>query len=286
MVLYSRADTWLGWGEAREADRPLTSLGRIFELSYHGLSHTFRGLMKSKKSPPKGRLVTNVVPILLCALLVGSYGRFASAAQVASPRLAVAPARASQGTGNNIRPVTPGNFDNQFTLADINVSDTIVLRGVDAYHSVYFSVPQTEVVKSATMHIRYHFSPGLLPDISHLKVSLNGTLFATLPVTTRPAFVSPSGDLTPEQKVAEQQSLNVTRNESGALLEATLPMPSDVLVHTNELQFEFIGHYTFQCEDPSHSTLWSHVDNTSTIELGGALLPLQNDLSLLPAAVL
>ena len=160
--------------------------------------------------------------------------------------------------------------------------DTIVLRGVDAYHSVSFSIPQTQVVKTATMHLKYHFSPGLLPDISHLKVSLNGTLFATLPVTKRPTLISPTGDLTPEQKVAEQQVLNVTRNENNALLEATLTLPAELLVHQNELTFEFIGHYTYECEDPSHSTLWSHVDSDSTIELAGSLLPLQNDLSILP----
>ncbi len=56
-------------------------------------------------------------------------------------------------------------------------------------------------------------------------------------------------------------------------------MPAEMLVHKNELTFEFIGHYTFKCEDPSHSTLWSHVDANSTIELAGSLLPLQNDLS-------
>ena len=178
--------------------------------------------------------------------------------------------------------MAPGNFDNIFTLADVGVPDTIVLRGVDAYHSIQFSVPQTQVIKTATMHIRYHFSPGLLPDISHLKLSLNGTLFATLPVNTHPMSANPGSDLTPEQKVAEQQVLNVTRNENNALLEATLNMPAEMLVHQNELTCEIIGHYTYQCEDPSHSTLWSHVDANSTIELAGSLLPLQNDLSLLP----
>ena len=47
--------------------------------------------------------------------------------------------------------MAPGNFDNIFTLADLGVPDTIVLRGVDAYHTVYFSLPQTQVVKTATM---------------------------------------------------------------------------------------------------------------------------------------
>ncbi|ADW69097.1 UDP-forming cellulose synthase catalytic subunit [Granulicella tundricola] len=292
MVLYSRADTWLGWGEAREADRPLFSLLRIFQLSYHGLSQTIRGLMRNKKSTPKGKFATNVAPLLLFALLAGFSGRHASA-QVQSSRYmgvpnstsatAEVPRPATFGPGAPApKPVAPGAFDNTFQLADVGVPDTIVLRGVDAYHSVFFSLPQTQVVKTAKMHLRYHFSPGLIPDISHLNVSLNGTLFATLPVKTRPDYVNPNSDLTPSQKVAEQQVLNVTRNENNALLEADLVLPADMLVHSNELTFEFIGHYTFQCEDPSHTTLWSHVDASSTIELAGALLPLSNDLKLLP----
>ena len=296
MVLYSRADTWLGWGEERESDRPLKSLGRIFRISLHGLNITARGMMTTrKKKSPKGRLAASAAPLLLLALSIGTLGtltRTAVAAQVVATPPLVAPAGAADATasaaplssgvdgGVSAHPVAPGNFDNIFSLADVGVPDTIVLRGVDAYHTVPFSVPQTEVIKTATMHLRYHFSPGLLPDISHLKVSLNGTLFATLPVTTRP--MSLSSDLSPEAKTAESQVLNVTRNENNALLEATLTLPADMLVHQNELTFEFIGHYTFQCEDPSHSTLWSHVDTSSTIELAGSLLPLHNDLSLLP----
>ena len=291
MVLYSRADTWLGWGEERESDRPLKSLGRILRLSLHGLNITVRGLMTTtKKSSPKGRLAASAAPLLLLAILATTWTSTAFGAQVATtPPLAAPPAVASPspnplspGIDRGVRahPVPPGNFDNTFSLADVGVPDTIVLRGVDAYHTVPFSVPQTEVIHTATMHLRYHFSPGLLPSISHLKVSLNGTLFATLPVATRP--VSLSSDLNPEEKTAASQMLNVTRNETNALLEATLTLPADMLVHQNELTFEFIGHYTFQCEDPSHSTLWSHVDTSSTIELAGSLLPLHNDLSLLP----
>ncbi len=290
MVLYSRADTWLGWGEAREADRPLLSLYRIMQLSFHGLVHTFRGLMKNKKTPPKGRLATSVAPLLLFALLTASavHSAFGQKRHLARPQPQLQPQviqtlsqpNGSMDSGLPQKPVPPGSFDNLFALTDVNVPDTIVLRGVDAYHSVFFSVPQTQVVKTAKFHIKYHFSPGLIPDISHLKVSLNGTLFATLPVTTQPTQLNP--DLTPEQKVAEQQVLSVTRNENNALLEATLTMPAEMLVHSNELTFEFIGHYTLQCEDPSHSTLWSHVDSSSTIELAGSLLPLQNDLKLLP----
>ena len=288
MVLYSRADTWLGWGEQREADRPLKSLERILRLSWHGLDITVRGLMTTtkKKKSPKGRLATSAAPLLLLALMILTWTTTAFGAQVAAtpPLAAAIPVFTSLNSGLDrgvsAHAIAPGNFDNTFSLAEVGVPATIVLRGVDAYHTVPFSVPQTEVIKTATMHLRYHFSPGLLPSISHLKVSLNGTLFATLPVATPP--IALSGDLSPEEKTAASQALNVTRNENNALLEATLTLPADLLVHQNELTFEFIGHYTFQCEDPSHSTLWSHVDTSSTIELAGSLLPLRNDLSLLP----
>jgi len=277
MVLYSRADTWLGWGETREADRPLRSLGRIFQLALHGLSLTIRGLMKTKKkNQPKGKLVTSIVPLLLLVLFAGT-GNLVGQLQPI-PQSSAMSDNASPVTDGGIQahPVAPGTFDNIFTLADIGVPDTIVLRGVDAYHTVYFSIPQTQVVKTATMKLHYHFSPGLIPSLSHLKVSLNGTLFATLAVNTPPVPPSPS---TAGQR-ADNQSLSVTENN--VLLEATLTLPAEMLVHDNQLTFEFVGHYTMECEDPSHTTLWSHVDPTTTIQLAGSLLPLHNDLKLLP----
>src|SRR5271170_474911 len=69
MVLYSRADTWLGWGETREPDRPLTSLGRIFKLAFRGLKQVLGGWFKSRKSPSNGKLTPSVVPLLVLAVL-------------------------------------------------------------------------------------------------------------------------------------------------------------------------------------------------------------------------
>ena len=307
-VLYSRADTWLGWGESRSPDRPLRSLGLIMLLAVHGLRETGRGLLTRPKrgaaAAPAGKLATNIAPLaMLCALGLGLLGAHAAAAQGPTIQASGASNQAQlQVPGKNLpgknlpgtqgaatasaplgRTLPAGQFDNVFTLSDIGTADTIVMRGVDAYHSLYFSVPQTQVVKTATMRLRYHFSPGLLPALSHLKVSVNGTLFATLPVTTQPLISGAPADLTPEEKIAESQQLAVRRaGENSAQLEATLEMPADMLVHDNQITFEFIGHYTLQCEDPSHSTLWAHVDANSSIELQGNLLPLQDDLKLLP----
>jgi cellulose synthase (UDP-forming) len=279
MILYSRADTWLGWGKAREADRPLRSMGRIVRLSVHGMAQTVRGLTRAKRmsgvGKSKARLAADVAPTILLVLLAGAAApRGAHAAQLAHRTTSVAAYTGRQAAGT---------FDNVFTLGDIEAPETVVLRGVDASHSVYFSMPRNEVVKTATMRLRYHFSPGLLPGISNLKVSLNGTLFATLPVTTVSKSAAQVGDLTPEEKVAASHTLSASRpGEQNALLEATLNIPAELLVRDNQLTFEFIGHYTTQCEDPSNSTLWSHVDANTSIELAGSLLPLPDDLNLLP----
>jgi cellulose synthase (UDP-forming) len=180
--------------------------------------------------------------------------------------------------------VSAGHFDNLVKFSDINVPSTIELRGVDAYSSVYFSLPQTQVVKGATMHLKYHLSPGLIPQLSYLKVSINGVVFATLPVTTRPVLRNSALESAANQASSQavNQAVNEQHEQSNAVLEATLPLPADMLVHDNQLSFEFIGHYTTDCEDPSQSTLWSDIDNDSTLELSGDLLPLRNDLKLLP----
>ena len=238
MVLYSRADTWLGWGESREIDRPLISMWRILQLSGHGLNKTVRGMMTTRSKAPRAKLATSVVPLLLLSLLLSNllpgitpvtHAQTRAAPIVAPPSgvavgadgtvltTGVPPnAAAALVPGNDggiqARPVAPGTFDNIFTLADVGVPDTVVLRGVDAYHSVYFSVPQTQVVRTATMKLRYHFSPGLLPELSHLKVSLNGTLFATLPVTVAPLLQRNHGERS--QFVAEIELTKHSRSNA------------------------------------------------------------------------
>jgi cellulose synthase (UDP-forming) len=268
MILYSRADTWLGWIESPEADKPITSLGKIFKLSFNGIRQTLRDETK-----PRTKLATSILPLVLFAVLAS-----AGSSQVHAPNVPLTvQSQPSAPTGQALKTVatpaspTPvGTFDNILTLADVGVSGTIVLHGVDASNTVRFSLPQTQIVKTATMRLRYHFSPGLLPSISHLKVSLNGTLFATVPVTLQPSAESASTTATG------------TRNENNSLLETTLTLPAEALARSNELTFEFVGHYATKCEDPSNSTLWSHVDNTSTIEFTGTLAPLPDDLKSLP----
>jgi cellulose synthase (UDP-forming) len=298
MVLYSRADTWLGWGEGREPDRPLKSLARIFRLAMLGFRQALQSLTKKKRATPKVRLAANTIaPLLLFAALAGTATLKAQpqpssppSPQATHPALAAVtpskPTPAATGTTHaetesSSHTPAPGTFDNVLALSQIGVPNPIELHGVDASRTVHLSLPQTQVVKTATLKLRYHFSPALLPSLSHLKVSLNGALVATLAVNAQPAPTAPPATAA-GQSAMKNQTAALSPGEDGSLLEATLILPAEKLARDNDLTFEFIGHYAPKCEDPSHSTLWSEVDNSSTLELAGSLLPLHNDLKLLP----
>jgi cellulose synthase (UDP-forming) len=266
IVLYSRADTWLGWGESREVDQPMKSLGRIFKISFQGLIMTFQSLFlkekpgsgtkaKSSKGKPQakgaGKPDTKskaAVPtaraahlLLLAAVLGGSVLNLLGQA----PGSAGAIPSGSQ-------------FHDSFTLADTG-SGPIEMHGIDSQHSTFFTLPQTHVVKTAKIHIYYSFSPSLLSQLSHMQLILNGTLFATLPI--------PPGE---------------TPATGSKLEEADISIPPELLVRKNVFTIEFIGHYVMVCEDPSNTTLWARVGTGTRLEFTGDILPLADDLKQLP----
>jgi len=259
MVVYSRADSWLGWGESRESDNVLHSLGRIFQISMHGLFSTFRSLFTDKdnqggKSSSLSIARTSAL-FALAALLLGGAHCMRGQAQASA-----GPLRGASADKNLA--VTPGHYQDTFTLSDTG-SPQIELHGIDSMHSIYFTLPETHVVRTARIHVYYAFSPSLLPQLSHLKLILNGTLFATIQPTPGQVGGSDSRDA-----------------------EAEFSIPTDLLVHNNTLTIEFIGHYTMVCEDPANTTLWARVHRTTFIDISGDLLPLADDLKQLPVPFL
>ncbi|MFY9748262.1 MAG: UDP-forming cellulose synthase catalytic subunit [Acidobacteriaceae bacterium] len=264
MVLFSRADSWLGWGESREVDQPLRSLGRIIRIAFRGLGMAFSSMRPHRNGQQnkrkKAQLTAESLILLLALGLAGWGARARAQTSDATPPAAAATAPAEATTP--AATTTPaagslaGSFKSEQNLFDLGVPGPINLRGTDAYDTIYFAIPQNEVVKQASMHLYYHFSPSLIPSQSHLKVMLNGTVFATLPV--------------PETA------------SNGAVIESDVVVPPDLLVRNNNLTFEFIGHYAQTCEDPTNSALWAHVDLNTRIAIAGDLLPLADDLKQLP----
>ncbi|MBP6895256.1 MAG: cellulose biosynthesis cyclic di-GMP-binding regulatory protein BcsB [Pseudacidovorax sp.] len=141
------------------------------------------------------------------------------------------------------------------TLRQLGVDYAIQLRGTSGAVGIPFSVRADELVTGGSLRLNYTFSPALIPALSHLKVSVNDVVLATLPVDPAAA---------------------------GRPQTAEIAIDRRLVTEFNRLVVELVGHYTRDCEDPNHSSLWAAIDSGSTLRLSVQPLTLDNDLRLLP----
>jgi cellulose synthase (UDP-forming) len=164
-AIYSRADSWLGWGESREVDRPLRSLARILKLSVQGFGIALGSLFQGRSRPKLDRatLANRISCLWLPALLL--------------PGLL-----ALQCRGESLPSTPPSQFPNQFndqfTLRDTGVRAPIQLYGRVTSHTVNFSLSQTELPQKASLHVYYRLAPNHAGQA--MRVLLNGTEVTTL----------------------------------------------------------------------------------------------------------
>jgi len=142
------------------------------------------------------------------------------------------------------------------SLRQLGANFPLQLRGVQGSGGVPFSVRSDEVVTSAKLKLKYAYSPALLANISHINVRVN-------------------------QEVA--QTIAVPREQAGTDLQTEVNIPVRMITDFNRLDIELIGHYTLDCEDPVHTSLWASIANQSELELTVAPIALPDDLNLLPA---
>ena len=265
MVLYSRADSWIDWGRARRPDNILGSLRRIFQISFQGLAQSFQTLIGARdeaaqnKSAPRSVIGPAILVLFAAMLAAPSHPLNAQPSSSASPASTL-PGAAKPAVPANAGPdIPPGQYRDIFSLNDAG-SSPIEMHGTASRHDIFFRLPRTHSVRSAKIHISYAFSPGLLANMSHLQLLMNGTLFATI-------------DPTP----VEAHGLD------GHDLEADFEIPAALLEHSNTLTIQFIGHYTTTCEDPANATLWARVERNSSVDIQGVLARASNDLQSLPA---
>ncbi len=163
---------------------------------------------------------------------------------------------ASPGATSAAHPAAaPFEADQAYTLKQLGAQYPLNLRGVDSSNTLNFSVRNDRVVTGARLDLRYAYSPALLSDISHINVLINDEVAATIPVP---------------------------RETAGTNLQRTVEIPSYLITAYNDLRLQLIGHYTLNCEDPLHSSLWANISNHSELELATAPLQLPNDLANLP----
>lgn len=155
----------------------------------------------------------------------------------------------------NEPPLNSELFTYKLSLKELGATYPLNLRGVEGSDTVEFSVRPDEVVTKALLDIRYVYSPALLTEYSHINVLLNDEVAMSLPMSSE---------------------------EAGTSIKQQLDLPTYLITEKNRLRLQLIGHYTLECEDPMHSSLWANISNLSEILLTTDSVELPNDLSLLP----
>ncbi|MBY4695595.1 cellulose biosynthesis cyclic di-GMP-binding regulatory protein BcsB [Burkholderia latens] len=213
----------------------------------------------------------------LFVLSVAAFGAFHAAALSAAPVPAVAAASAASTTpatpalasGASVPPfaVAPAAASApaaglpattvRLPFASLGAFDPVHLRGADDARTINAGVRLDRVVTGARLRLTYAYSPSLVFPMSHLKVSVNGEVVATVP------FDAP---------------------RAGRMVTQDIPIDPRYFSDYNQIGLRLIAHYTLDhCEDPSNSALWADVSPTSELILDEAPVRLPNDLALLPA---
>ncbi|AXK65226.1 cellulose biosynthesis cyclic di-GMP-binding regulatory protein BcsB [Burkholderia sp. IDO3] len=142
-------------------------------------------------------------------------------------------------------------------FASLGAFDPLRLRGADDARTINAGVRLDRVVTGARLRLTYAYSPSLVFPMSHLKVSVNGEVVATVP------FDAP---------------------HAGRTVTQDIPIDPRYFSDFNQIGLRLIAHYTLDhCEDPSNSALWADVSPTSELLLDESPVRLPNDLALLPA---
>ena len=134
-------------------------------------------------------------------------------------------------------------------------SGPIELHGVQAIGGINVGSRMDQVIVAAKLRLHMTYSPSMLPDLSHLRVSLNGQVLA---------------------------AVALPREQAGREIEREIVLDPRYFSDYNQIRFDLIGHYTLECEDPQHSSLWATLSPRSELELTVRPLELRNDLALLP----
>ncbi|MFT8735897.1 MAG: cellulose biosynthesis cyclic di-GMP-binding regulatory protein BcsB [Zymomonas mobilis] len=195
-----------------------------------------------------------VASLMLLTLSGASYSQIAGAASV--KRTARASADVTAAAVDTL-PVPATAHQGRLSFESIGVGQTIHLVGVNGEMGIPFGLRNDETVAKASLRLSVSYSPALLSDLSHLIILVNNEIIRSVPL--------------------------LRENANG--LEIVIPVdPAIFLPGENRINLRFIGHYTRDCEDPVHSSLWMNISNKrSFLDLEMVKTPLQADLERLPA---
>jgi len=200
--------------------------------------------------------------LLLISVLAGAEG-MSESMPASTPIPDSAPASATPSLPTDVAQATVDSTVNPDTLpveirhltfAKLG-QPVLRLRSSNGRGSVSFGIRADELVTKATLTLHFMYSPALIPVQSHIKVLLNDEIFGVIPIT---------------------------KEDAGHTLTQVFEIDPRFISDFNKIVLDFVGHYTNECEDSLHSSLWADVSGTSELQLSVRPVVQKNDLAKLP----
>ncbi len=267
--MFGRADAWLDWRDREVRDKPLKAMAMIFRISLIGSAKFWRWAGKqSLAAIGMGRKASGSAAMVVAAVLLAGNASDARAQVVDTPP-AAEPAGTPALSKSSVDPfataaVSKPTSDRavhettrKLTFAELGVGFPMRLSTVFAQASVSVPLRRDQVVTAARLRLKYAYSPSLVGRFSSLTALVNDEVVDTF--TLDPA--------------------------TAARAERVIDINPALFLEFNQIRFDGVMHYVDterECEDPTHSSLWSLISNQSTLELTLASLPQPANLSRLP----
>ena len=261
-VSFGRADAWLNWREDRDIDHPAKSAMEVMRYGWKGIISIFGmgGVAlknvqkeKSKDEEEHTKKTAGAVAAVLLAVSTMMVSNDLQALEVEKVFSQETEAQ-EQDLPSQSRAGTKSQ-DLKVSFKQLGVLEPIRLRGVDARFSVPFSVRTDQVISKASLNLNFAHSKALIYRLSQVNVLVNNELVESI-------------------KLSDTTADGATRK---------IPVDPRLFVDYNQISFQFIGHYTLDCEDDAHTSLWALISNKSTLEISSEPLDIANDLAILPA---
>ena len=145
--------------------------------------------------------------------------------------------------------------ERRLSFRDLGWNRPLELRGGRDSATISFGSRGDELVVGLRLKLDMTYSPSLIPGLSHLKVFLNDEVVAVLPL--------------PKEQGGQPHS-------------HTLDLDPRFLTDFNRIRLQLIGHYTEDCEDPLHSSIWADIGLTSELDLRIQRLNVIDNLKIFP----
>jgi cellulose synthase (UDP-forming) len=243
-VIFGRADSWLDWNVRKKTDRPLLSFLQIVGISLQGVSAIARAIVDKLKHGSSSPAEAEIAPSRQTAI--------PSVALLAGSLLLLGlhpPALRAQSVD------APSGFKDSYDLASLGHREPLLIKGSNSRSTVYFGIPLSKVVTQAKLAITYRSSMTLLPKLSLIKISMNGSPIGSVPIAA---------------------------SDDDSLESAEIELPFDLLTADNSLTFELQPKCAVGCDNVSPEGLWLRIEGPTHLEMTGSILPIANDLRLLP----